>query len=164
MTSLMPSIEGAARAPWLLPVSLALNLFLVGAAGAVAIRSSGQVPLSNVARIDSNAMDRVSRIASSLPVNDAQLMRQQLRHEAVKVASAQTDFRLAQEQVRARLRAEPFDPDALRAAMAQVEPAREKYHMILHEMFAAAAMNMSEVGRNKLADWTGARSDQSTGY
>jgi uncharacterized membrane protein len=158
MTSLMPSIESVTRAPWLLPVSLALNLFLVGAAGAVAIRSSGTVPLSNVARIDANAMDRVSRMASSLPINDAQVMRQQLRHDAVKVAAAQTDLRLAQEQVRATLRAQPFDLDAMRAAMTQVQATREKYHTILQDMFAVAAVKMSEVGRNKLADWTGARS------
>jgi uncharacterized membrane protein len=164
MTSLMPSIESATRAPWLLPASLVLNLFLVGAAGAVAIRSSGPVPLSNVARIDSNAMDRVSRMASSLPINDAKVMREQLRHDAVKVAAAQTDFRLAQEEVRASLRAKPFDLEAMRAAMMQVQTAREKYHVVLQDMFATAAVKMSEVGRNKLADWTGARSDLSTGH
>jgi len=153
MTSIMPQIERTGRKSWLLPASLALNLLFVGAAGAVALRYTGSVPLATVARIDHSATDRLNRLVATLPLNDAQAMRSELRTDARKVAAAQADLRLSQEEVRDRLRAERFDPDALRAAMAQVEVARQNYHLVLEEVIATAAVKMSDVGRNKLADW-----------
>ena len=99
--------------------SLALNLFFVGAAGAVAFRYTSPVPLATVARIDHSLAGRLDRIATSLPPADAEIMRAQLRHDAEKVAAAQADLRLSQEDVRKSLRAEPFDADAMRTAMAE---------------------------------------------
>ncbi len=151
--SVLPHIEGAARVRWLLLGSLALNLFFVGAAGAVAYRYSGPVPLANVARIDHSLESRLDRIAASLPSTDAKIMRSELRAEEEKVATAQADLRLSQEQVRNSLRAEPFSPDAVRTAMADNRAARENFDEVLHGMIASAAAKMSVVGRNKLAEW-----------
>jgi uncharacterized membrane protein len=153
----LPNIEGAARARWLLLGSLALNLFFVGAAGAVAYRYTGPVPLANVSRIEHSLASRLNRIAASLPATDAKIMRSQLRAEEEKVATAQADLRLSQEEVRNSLRAEPFDPDAVRTAMADNRVARENFDEILHDMIASAAVRMSVVGRNKLAEWPAAR-------
>ncbi len=50
---------------WLLLGSLALNLFFVGAAGAVAFRYSSPVPLTTVARIDHNLVGRLNRVADT---------------------------------------------------------------------------------------------------
>jgi uncharacterized membrane protein len=149
--------EGRGRVHWLFLGSLALNLFFVGAAGAVAFRYSSSVPLATVARIDHSLAGRLNRIAASLPSADAQIMLSQLRTDAEQVASAQADLRLSQEDVRKSLRAEPFDADAMRAAMAQNRAAHDNFDQILHDMIAAAAAKMSVVGRTKLADWPAER-------
>jgi uncharacterized membrane protein len=144
--------EGA-RLRWLLLGSLALNLFFVGAAGAVAFRYSSPVPLATVSHIDHSLAGRLDRIAASLPPEDADLLRAELRTEAVKVAAAQADLRLSQENVRTTLRAEPFDADAMRAAMAENRTARQNFDQVLHDTIAVAAAKMSDVGRTKLAEW-----------
>ena len=154
MLSLMMKNDGFFRMYWLLPVSLALNLAFLGATGAMAFRYSNTVPLAAVARIDHSATDRLDRLAAILPSNDAAVMRTELRADALQVAAAQADFRLSQEQVRNLLRAEPFDLNAMHTAMAQVQLARDHYHLVLHDVIEAAAFKMSGAGRNKLADWS----------
>ncbi len=151
--SILPRTEGGPHWRWLLLGSLALNLFFVGAAGAVAIRFSGPVPLAPVARIDHSLAGRLDHIAAKLPVADAGVLRAQLRDEAVKVATAEADLRLAQEEVRKTLRAQPFDAGAMRNAMAASRVAHDNFDQVLHDMIAAAAAKMSVVGRTTLADW-----------
>jgi hypothetical protein len=124
----------------------------VGAASAVAYRYTGDVPLPVADLISRSAGDRLDRVAAALPANDAQIMRAQVRAEEVRVAAAQADLRLAQEEARNSLRAEPFNIDAMRTAMAQVQIARESYHTVLHEVFESAAPKLSVVGRNMLAN------------
>jgi uncharacterized membrane protein len=155
--SVLPKTENGQRTHWLLLGSLALNLIFVGAVGAVALRYSSPVPLATVARIDHGLVSRFNRIAAVLPAPDAQIMRAQLNSEAQKVASAQADLRLSQDDLRKSLRAEPFDADAMRAAMAENRTARENFDEVLHEMIAAAAAQMSIVGRTKLAEWPAER-------
>ncbi|SRR5271155_1337388 len=155
--SVLLKTEGGTRMRWLLLGSLALNLFFVGAAGAVALRYSSPVPLATVTRIDHSLAARFNRIAATLPPADAQVMRTQLRVEAQKVASAQADLRLSQDEMRKSLRAEPYDPDAMRLAMAENRTARDNFDQVLHDMIAAAAAKMSIVGRTKLAEWPAER-------
>jgi uncharacterized membrane protein len=155
--SILPGSEGGGRLRWLLLGSLALNLFFAGAAGAVAFRYSSPVPLTTIAHIDHSLANRLDRIAESLPPADAELLRTQLRGDAEKVASAQADLRLSQDDVRKSLRAEPFDADAMHMAMAENRTAHENYDQVLHDMIASAAAKMSVVGRTKLADWPAER-------
>jgi uncharacterized membrane protein len=155
--SILPGSEGGGRLRWLLLGSLALNLFFAGAAGAVAFRYSSPVPLTAIAHIDHSLANRLDRIAESLPPADAEQLRMQLRGDAEKVASAQADLRLSQDDVRKSLRAEPFDADAMRAAMAENRTAHDNYDQVLHDMIASAAAKMSVVGRSKLADWPAER-------
>ena len=157
--SLLPKLDGGGRLRWLFVTSLALNVFFVGAAGAVAFRYSGAgtVPLSNVARINRDVANRLNEIAASLPAADAEVMRAELRANAEKVASAQADLRLSREDLRDNLRAEPFDANALRAAMAANRTARENFELVLNGVLVTAAAKMSVVGRNKLADWSTTR-------
>jgi uncharacterized membrane protein len=157
--SVLPQIEGGGRAHWLLLGSLALNLFFVGAAGAVAYRYSSPVPLKAVSRIEHNLVERLNRIADSLPPADADVMRAQLHTDEVKIAAAQADLRLSQDDVRRSLRAEPFDADAMRAAMAANHSAHARFDQVIHDMLASAASKMSVVGRNKLADWPAQRAN-----
>jgi uncharacterized membrane protein len=148
----LPKIEGVARARWLLLASLALNICFVGAASAVAFRYTGEVPLSAIEQLDHSAPDRLDRLASALPSTDAQVMRSEIRADEERVVAAQADLRLSQEEARNRLRAEPFDIDAMRTAMQEVQVARENYHLVLHEVIEAAVPKMSVVGRTKLAN------------
>jgi uncharacterized membrane protein len=157
----LPKIKHAARARWLLPVSLAVNICFVGAAGAVAFRYTGEVPLSEVTQIDHGAADRLDHLAAALPSTDAQVMRSEIRADEVRVAAAQADLRLAQEEARNSLRAEPFDIDAMRTAMQQVQVARENYHLVLHKVFEAAVPKMSTVGRAQLANLSAIRGNVS---
>src|SRR5271156_7220764 len=142
--SILPGKDGG-RLRWLLLGSLALNLFFVGAAGAVALRYSSPVPLTTVAHIDHSLIARFNRIAASLPPADGQVMRAQLRGEAQKVASAQADLRLSQDDMRKSLRAEPFDPEAMRVAIAEKRTARGNFDQVLHDKIASAAAKMSTV-------------------
>jgi uncharacterized membrane protein len=155
--SILPGREGGGRLRWLLLGSLALNLFFAGAAGAVAFRYSSPVPLATISRIDHSLVGRLDRIAASLPPADGELLRVQLREDAEKLAAAQADLRLSQDEVRKSLRAEPFDSDAMHAAMSENRTAHENYDQVLHDMVATAATKMSIVGRTKLADWPAER-------
>jgi len=157
--SVLPRIDDGTRVHWLLLGSLALNLFFVGAAGAVAYRYTSPVPLAPVTRIDHNLVDRFNRVADSLPPADGDAMRAQLREDAVKIATAQADLRLSQDEMRRSLRAEPFDADAMHNAMAENHAAHERFDQVVHDMMAAAASKMSVIGRNKLADWPAQRAN-----
>jgi uncharacterized membrane protein len=151
--SILPGSDGGGRLRWLLLGSLALNLLFVGAAGAVAFRYSSPVPLTTIAHIDHTLTGRLDRIAISLPDADADILRAQVAEDAAKIAAAQADLRLSQEDVRKSLRADPFDADAMRTAMAENRNARANFDVTLHDMLASAAAKMSVVGRDKLADW-----------
>jgi len=149
--SVFPQVESRAHVHWLLLGSLALNLFFVGAAGAVAYRYSSPVPLTTVSRGD--LIGRLNHLADTLPAGDADAMRAQLRADEVKIAAARADLRLSREDVRRSLRAEPFDADAMREAMTANHAAHDRFDQVIHDMLAAAASKMSVIGRNKLADW-----------
>lgn len=161
MSTILPRIESAVGSRWLLPVSLALNICFVGAAGAVAFRYTGEVPLSAITQIGNSATDRLDRVAAALPSPDSQVMRSEIHADEERVVAAQADLRLAQEAARDSLRAEPFDVDAMRISMQRVQIARESYHMVLHEVFEAAAPKMSVVGRSKLASLSAVRGNVS---
>jgi uncharacterized membrane protein len=141
----------------LLPISILLNVALMGAAGAVAFRYTGTVPLTNVMRARHNMMARLNEIASTLPSPDADLLRAEIGADAREVAAAQADLRLSHEAVRNTLRAEPFDAEAMRAAMAVDRQAHENFELVLHDVIASAVGKMSLVGRNKLADFSSGR-------
>jgi uncharacterized membrane protein len=149
--SVFPQIESRAHAHWLLLGSLALNLFFVGAAGAVAYRYSSPVPLTTVSRID--LIGRLNHLADTLPPGDAASLRAQLRADEEKIVAARADLRLSRDDVRRSLRAEPFDADAMRKAMTANHAAHERFDQVIHETLASAASTMSVIGRTKLADW-----------
>ena len=84
---------------------------------------------------------------------DAEILQQQIAADFLKIAAAQADLRLSQDDVRKTLRAVPFDADALSTAMAEHRNARDNFDVTLHNMLVSAAGKMSVIGRNKLADW-----------
>lgn len=140
-----PRARGSSR--WLLLGSLALNLFFVGIAVAMAIRAP---PPSSW---DRNVFVRVERIAGTLPPADADLLRGTINRDRQALETAQADYRAAQRQIREALRHEPFAAEAMRAAMTKTRTARQNFDQILQGIFADAAAKMSPAGRQALAAW-----------
>lgn len=149
MSTMQLSSAGAAHSTprWLLLGSLALNLFFVGIAVAMAVRGPAPPPW------DRNVLVRVEHIAASLPAADGDVLRGRIaaQHEAIE--DAQAKYRTAQDGVRETLRQEPFDATALQAAMARTRAARQNFDQIIQGVFAGSAAQMSQAGRNALANW-----------
>jgi uncharacterized membrane protein len=141
---------------YLLLGSLTLNLAFAGAAGAMAVEHASAtrtVPLQPVVGIKHGIDHRFDRIEASLPANDAKIMRAGFRAEAVQLATAETRVRLSEAAVRDQLRAQPFDPAAVRTAMAESGAARDRFHQLVQEIIASTTAKMSPTGRAALADW-----------
>jgi len=137
--------RGSSR--WLLLGSLALNLFFVGVAVAMAIRTPAPPAW------DRNVFVRVEHIADTLPPADADLLRGQINANRRQIDAAQTKYHTAQDDIHAALRREPFDADALRSAMAETRAARQAFDQVIQGVFANTAAQMSPAGRKALADW-----------
>ena len=146
--------RGSSR--WLLLGSLALNLFFVGVAVAMAIRAPAPPAW------DRNVFVRVEHIADTLPPADADLLRGQINANRQLIDEAQTKYHSAQDAIHAALRHEPFDVNAMRAAMAQTRAARQAFDQVIQGVFAFSAAQMSPAGRQALADWPPGRKSTST--
>ena len=136
--------RGSSR--WLLLGSLALNLFFIGVVAALAIRS----PAATSWRCARRA--RTRRGPRPAPA-DAEILRSRIQASRADIEAAQTKHRAAQDVIRAALRAQPFDADALRTAMANTRAARQAFDQTIQAMFAGTAAQMSQAGRQALADW-----------
>jgi uncharacterized membrane protein len=141
-----PAIErGASR--WLLLGSLALNLFFVGIAIAMAVRAPA--PSS----WDRNVFVRIERLAATLPPTDADTLRGEVNANHAPIERAQTAYHTAQDHIREVLRQEPFDVEALRAAMAKTRAARLTSDQTVQDVFAVIASKISAAGRQAMANW-----------
>jgi uncharacterized membrane protein len=137
--------RGSSR--WLLLGSLALNLFFVGVAVAMAIRTPA-VPTWN-----RDVFVRIERIAATLPPADADLLRGEANADKQKLENAQSQYFNARQGIHAALRSDTFSVDDMRTAMARTRAARQSFDQILQGIFADAAAKMSHAGRLALADW-----------
>jgi len=137
--------RGSSR--WLLLGSLALNLFFVGVAVAMAIRAPAPPAW------DRNVFVRVEHIANTLPPADADLLRGQINANRQLIDEMQTKYHTAQDSIHEALRHEPFDVNALRSAMVQTRSARQAFDQVIQGVFAFSAAQMSPAGRKALADW-----------
>lgn len=131
---------------WLLLGSLALNLFFIGLAAASFVRD--QAPL------DRSVSARIERVAATLPSSDADKLRAEFAGNRAGVEGARAQYENARDDIRAALRREPFDPAAMRDAMAKARAARQGFDLVLQTMFAKAADEMSSDGRKKLAAYS----------
>lgn len=136
----------------LLLVSLALNLFFVGATGTLLLRHYLGPPPASVP-IDRSVAARIERLAATLPSKDANILRAEFRADAPRVEAIEAPYRQAQDRAREALRAEPLDPARLRTTMAETRAARQVFDQALQELIASAAGKMSKSGREKIADW-----------
>ena len=140
----------------LLLVSLSLNLFFVGVFAAYVARHYLFAPTA-ASVIDRSPAARIERLSATLPTADAEKLRGEFRNRQAAVEVARENYRRAQDVIRRILRAEPFDPAAMRAAMTDTRAARQSFDQALQGVIVAAAEQMSVAGRNKLADWPSSR-------
>jgi len=142
----VPAIErGSSR--WLLLGSLALNLFFVGVAIAMAVRAPAP------SYWDRNVFVRVERLAATLPPADAEILRGQINANRNAIADAQIAYHTAQDHIHEVLRQEPFDVETMRAAMAKTRTARQSFDQTVQGVFAGVAATISPAGRQALANW-----------
>jgi uncharacterized membrane protein len=133
---------------WLLLGSLALNLFFIGVAVAIAIRGP-----ASPSRWDRNVFVRVERLAATLPQADADIVRSamQAHHDAIE--SAQGKYHSSREHIHETLRHDPFKVEDLRAAMAETRMARQNFDQVIQGVFADVALQLSAAGRHAIANW-----------
>ena len=142
----VPTMDrGSSR--WLLLGSLALNLFFVGVAIAMAVRAPAP------SYWDRNVFVRVERLAATLPPADADILRSQINASRTAIEDAQTAYHTAQDQIHEVLRQEPFDIEAMRAAMAKTRAGRQAFDQTIQGVFAGVAASLSSAGRQALANW-----------
>ena len=154
MMSSLTETRRTSRSPsrWLLLASLALNLFFIGIAGSMVARHWLTKPA------DRSDAARFERIAATLPAADAEQLRTQFAAQRAAIEAGRQTIGQKQDGIRAALRTEPFDVDALRTSMAESRAARETFYQLLQGVILSAASQMSPAGRAKLADWRSSRS------
>ncbi len=142
----VPAMErGSSR--WLLLGSLALNLFFVGVAIAMAVRAPAP------SYWDRNVFVRVERLAATLPPADADTLRGQINAKRDAIADAQSAYHTAQDHIHDVLRQEPFDVEAMRTAMTKTRATRQAFDQTIQGVFAGIAASISPAGRQALANW-----------
>jgi len=137
--------RGSSR--WLLLGSLALNLFFVGVAIAMAVRAPAP------SYWDRNVFVRIERLAATLPPADADILRGEINANRAAIENAQAAYHMAQDHIHEVLRQEPFDGEAMRAAMAKTRAARLTSDQTVQGVFAVIASKISPAGRQALANW-----------
>ncbi|HWE78128.1 MAG TPA: periplasmic heavy metal sensor [Pseudolabrys sp.] len=142
-----PAAVGRGSSRWLLLGSLALNLFFVGIAVAMAVRAPSPPTW------DRSVFVRVDHVAATLPAPDADLLRGEINAHKAALQAAQSQYFAAREQIHEVLRSNAFKVEDMRAAMVKTRAARQNFDQIVQGIFADTAARMSHAGRLALADW-----------
>jgi len=147
---------------WLLIGSLALNLFFVGTLVSLAARAYMLPAQPAATERPRTAAARIERLAGPLPSADAAKLRAAFRVRESSAEGARDALNKAYEGAQAALRTEPFDPAALRAALAEARAARPAYDQVMQDILLTGASAMSVEGRKRLADWPSSRPTTAT--
>jgi uncharacterized membrane protein len=134
-------------------ISLALNIFFVGAAGALAARYYLGEPQWRVkARDHHDPARRIERLAARLAPEDAAILRAEFASRASAAEAARETLRRSREDIRRTLQAEPYDAARARAAMAASRAAHSAFYAVLQDVVVSAAARMSPAGRVRLGE------------
>jgi uncharacterized membrane protein len=136
---------------WAFLVSLALNLFFIGASATHAVRN--QIESSGHFKPGL----RLDAMVDTLPPSDGAKLRAALDADMAKVAASHDAYRKAQDRARAALGAEPFDRVAFETALADIRARRQDLQQVLQTVVLKAAPDMSPEGRRRLGEWTGVK-------
>ncbi len=124
-------------------VSLALNLFLAGF-----LAARWLAPAWHEERRGPEAI--VERLTSRLSGADAEVMRAAFQANQPKLASLFGELQQARREVRQRLAAQPFDPDALAKAVADLRIKQTAFFTGLQDTILPAVGKLSPEGRGRL--------------
>lgn len=138
---------------WLMVGSLALNLFFIGTAGALALRHYLMPWQPAAVERARTAAARIERLAAPLPADDAEKLRAAFHVREATAELAREKLNEALAHMQDALRAQPFDTAQLRTALTDVRAARPAYERVMSEILVGGASAMSAQGRAKLADW-----------
>jgi len=97
---------------------------------------------------------RIDRLVATLPRADGTLLRARFEDSRDAIENAQSAYRSAQYEIHQTLQRNPFDLDAMRAAMGKTRAKRQNFDRILQGILAAAGQQMSAAGRHAIADGT----------
>lgn len=150
MTSTLLTQGGSSR--WLLVVSLALNCFFIGSAGALALRHYLESTQTTAVQTQRTAAGRIEWLAAPLPPADAEKLRASFRTQATSAEQARGALNRAIDHLQVALRKQPFDPADLRAALIEIRTSRPVYELVMGDLYFAAVVEMSTEARLKLAD------------
>lgn len=130
---------------WLLPASLAVNAFL---AGVVVTQWFGPrfPPPPRPERM-------IEDMAATLPAADAAILRQSFAARAPDLGQRPRNREDMFERIRAALKAEPFDAQAMTVIFRDGRAVRDAIDDSIEQALIEAAGKMSGEGRRKLADW-----------
>ena len=131
---------------WALPLSLAVNVFLLTVIGVHEWHRPHGPP---------GPRHMMEDIARNLPEADAAILRQAFAAEPLLQREPGRGDHDPMSSVRAAMRSEPFDPEALKAAFAALHENRGGFDQALERALLAAATAMSPEGRRRLADHRG---------
>lgn len=131
---------------WLLPVSLTVNAFLGGLAITAWLRPDFPPPPPRPQRM-------IEEMAEILPAADAAILRQSFAERAPNVDNRPRNREEMFLKIRAALKADPFDPQALTAIFQNGRKIRDAIDDSIEGALVDAASKMSAAGRHKLADW-----------
>lgn len=131
-----------------LTISIGVNVFL-----AAVILTHLWFHRASMPAHSADVRPRMERMAASLPAGDGDTLRAVFAGRSDAVTAETTAYHQAQEAIRAALRAEPFDPAALQAAMAAARDRRRALEIELQGVIADTAAKISMAGRAKLAEW-----------
>jgi uncharacterized membrane protein len=143
-----PAPTRSATTRWLLLGSLALNLFFIGVAFAIAIRAPAPPP-----RWDPDVFVRVDRLAATLPLADADILRGAMQANHDRIVNAQAAYHHARDDIRQTLRQDPFNVEDMRAAIARIRMTRQNFDQVIHGVFADTVAKMSPAARYAIANW-----------
>jgi uncharacterized membrane protein len=133
---------------WLLLGSLALNLFFIGIAVAMALRGPPPPP-----RWSPDVFVRIDRLADALPPADGKTLRGAFADHHAAIETAQNSYHAARAAIHQTLREDPFKVEDLRAAMAKTRSARQDFDQVIQGVFADVAPRLSATARHEIADW-----------
>jgi uncharacterized membrane protein len=128
---------------WLLPTSLALNIFLGAALLAHVVHGRpGPMPPPDAAGI----LDDMARVLSPA---DAKILRQALAPGLAEIDKARRMERSLPQRLQQILGREPFDAEAFRKVLDETQAVRTLINATLPD----ALSHLSPEGRQRLADW-----------
>jgi uncharacterized membrane protein len=141
-------MRGIRQAGWLLPASLALNVFLI-----VFVLVGLRPLLFGPGPGPRPPQEMVQKMAEGLPSHDGAILREAFAARAGEFDRADVVLRALPERVRAILRAEPLNVEALTAAFASTSEARTNMDSALGAAMVEASGKMSPEGRRALAEF-----------